>query len=597
MEKLIKRSEQKKENTWAVEDIFENDAAWLAAYDKAAEAIKAVDSYAGKISTSAKAMYDYLILRENLQKNVMRVYTYAMLKSDEDKGNSVYADYMGRSIALTTELGGRAAFESPEIIAIPDETLEQFYKDVPELCEFKRFFDIQRAAKDHTLSPAEERLLAATGEISESPDTISSQFRNADLRFPDIKAADGTPIQVTQGSYIPLMESSDVNIRRQAFQSVYHTLEAYKNSLAAMLDAQIKTLTFYRKARKFNSNIEKALFGNEVPVSVYENLIRSVNDHMPSMYKYMALRKKLMKVDELHMYDIYTPMIADVDAKYPFEEAKKICREALAPMGEDYLKILDEGFNNRWIDVYENEGKRGGAYSMGANPHPFVLLNHKDTLDSMFTLIHEMGHAIHSYLSKKNQRPIYQNYVIFVAEVASTCNENLLMQYLLKNTTDKKQRAYLINHFLEEFRTTLYRQTMFAEFELEINRASEAGQTLTADALSDMYYKLNQKYYGDGMAVDKEIAMEWARIPHFYMNFYVYQYATGFSAAVALSQRILNEGESAVKDYINFLSGGCTKTPIELLKGAGVDMTTSKPVDDALDLFDKLIDELEELVK
>ncbi len=597
MEKLIKRSEQKKENTWATEDIFPSDEAWLKAYDDAAKEICKIDEYVGKISQSAKAMYEYLLLREELQKIISKIHCYAALKSDEDKGNSVYADYVGRAIALYVQLGGKASFETPEIISIPDETLEEFYKEVPELCEFKRFFAIERAAKDHTLSPAEEKLLAGAGEITEAPDTISSAFRNADLKFPDITAPDGTPIQVTQGSFIKLMESPDVNIRRQAFDSVYHTYEKFKNSLAAMLDAQIKQLTFFRKARKFDSNIEKALNRTEVPVSVYENLIKSVNNHMPSLHRYMELRKKLMGVEELHMYDLYTPIVADADEKYDFETAKKICREALAPMGEDYLAILDEGFNNRWIDVYENEGKRGGAYSMGANPHPYVLLNHSDTLDSMFTLAHEMGHAIHSYLSKKTQRPTYAGYVIFVAEVASTFNENLLMQHLLKNTTDKKQRAYIINHFLESFRTTLYRQTMFAEFELEINRVSESGRTLTADTLSEIYYELNKKYYGDGMVVDREIAMEWARIPHFYMNFYVYQYATGFSAAVALSQKVLNEGKPAVDDYIGFLKGGCTKTPIELLRGAGIDMNSPEPINDALDLFDSLIDEFEELLK
>ncbi len=597
MEKLITRSEQKKENTWAVEDIFENDEAWRSAYEKTAQDIKEVETYAGKISTDAKAMYDYLLLREKLQLDVMAIYTYAMLKSDEDTGNSTYADLMGRSISLYTELGGHTSFETPEIVSMSDEKLESFYDEVPELREFKRFFEMERAGKEHTLSPVEEKILAAAGEIAESPDTIASQFRNADLKYPNIHAADGTEIQVTQGGFIPLMESSDVNIRRQAFESVYHTLASFKNSFAAMLDAQIKQLTFFRKARKFDSNIEKSLFRSEVPVAVYENLVKTVGDHMPSLHKYMRLRKKLLGVDELHMYDIYTPLVAEADSKYTFEEAKAICRKALAPMGEDYLKILDEGFANRWIDVYENVGKRGGAYSMGAIPHPFVLLNHKDTVDSMFTLIHEMGHAIHSYLSKKNQRTIYSGYVTFVAEVASTCNENLLMQYLLGVTDDKKQRASLINYFLEQFRTTLYRQTMFAEFELEINKLSEAGQTLTADTLSDIYYNLNKKYYGDDMVVDKEIAMEWARIPHFYMNFYVYQYATGFSAAVALSQKILNEGAPAVERYINFLSGGCTKPPIELLKDAGIDMASPKPINDALDLFDKLIDEFEELIK
>ncbi len=597
MEKLIKRCEQMPENTWATEDLYENDGAWLEDYKRFELETEKLDAYAGKIGKDPSALYEYLLLRESLQRSVMRIYCYAMLKSDEDTANSTYADFMGRAVSLITRLNEKSSFETPEIVSVSDSDMERFYKEVPELCEFKRFFDVTRASKSHTLSPSEEKLLAAAGEISESPDTISSQFRNADLKFPNILSADKTPIQVTQGSFIPLMESSDVNIRRQAFESVYSTFDSFKNSLASMLDAQIKQLTFFRKARKFGSNIEKALFANEVPVEVYENLIKAVNGRLSSLHRYMALRKKLMGVSELHMYDIYTPIVADADEKYTFEKSKEICKKALEPMGSEYLKILDEGFNNRWIDVYENEGKRGGAYSMGCDVHPFVLLNHKDTLDSMFTLIHEMGHAIHSYLSKKSQRPTFANYVIFVAEVASTCNENLLTQYLLKTTTDKKQRAYILNHFLESFRTTLYRQTMFAEFELEINRLSESGQTLTADTLSDLYYSLNKKYYGDGVVVDKEIAMEWARIPHFYMNFYVYQYATGFSAAVALSQKILTEGKDAALKYIEFLSGGCTKTPIELLKGAGVDMTTPEPINNALDLFDSLILEFEELLK
>lgn len=597
MEKLIKRNQQLAENTWDTSVLFTSDDEWKSFYSKTKTESDILSSYAGKISKSPKELYDYLILREKFTKDVMRIYCYAMLKSDEDKSNSNYVDFYGRAISLFTDISGKISFETPEIISVSDTELESFYKELPALCEFRRFFDMIRAAKAHTLSTSEEALLAMAGEISETPDNVASQFRNADLRFPDITDADGNKRQVTQGSFVPLMESSDVNVRRQAFESVYHTYDKYKNTVASLIDAQIKQLTFFRKARKFDSNIQKALFANEVPVSVYDNLVKSVNDHLPAMHKYMALRKRLMHLDEMHMYDLYTPIIADVDSKYTFEEAKSICRSALAPLGEDYLAILDEGFSNRWIDIYENEGKRGGAYSMGTPTHPFVLLNHKDTLDSMFTLIHEMGHAIHSYLSKKNQREIYNNYVIFVAEVASTFNESMLMQYLLKNTTDKKQRAYLINHFLEEFRTTLYRQTMFAEFERDINALSEAGQSLTADTLNDIYYKLNCKYYGDSVCIDKEIALEWARIPHFFMNFYVYQYATGYSAAVALSEKVLSEGGASVDNYKKFLSGGCIADPITLLKGAGVDMSSTKPVDDALELFDHLIDELDELMK
>jgi len=596
MDKPIKRSEQKAEYTWDTSHIFPSDEAWLAAYSSLESEIEKTVGFSGKLGSSAKKLYEFLLFDEKLSIELNKVYSYAMLKSDEDKGNSKYADYYGRAVSLYTKYGEKIAFARPEIVAIPDEVLERFYAELPELSEFKLCIDRIRRMKAHTLSPAEEALLAAAGELANAPDNIASQFRNADLRFPDIKDKDGNPIPVTQGSFIPLMESPDVNIRKQAFESVYHTYDKFKNTVAAMLDAQIKQLTFFRKARKFNSNLEKALFGNEVPVEVYENLIKAVGDRLSVLHKYVELRKKLLGVDELHMYDLYVPIVPDVDDKYPYEKSCEICRKALAPLGERYIAAMDEGFSSRWIDVYENEGKRGGAYSMGTRPHPYVLLNYKDTLDNMFTLAHEMGHALHSYFSAKAQRPVYSDYAIFVAEVASTFNEALLMQYLLDNTDDKKQRAYFINHFLEQFRTTLYRQTMFAEFELEINRMSESGATLTADALCDIYYKLNQKYYGSSIVVDREIAVEWARIPHFFMDFYVYQYATGYSAAIALAEKVLREGEPAVGAYLEFLSSGSTADPITLLRRAGVDMTTPQPIYDALGLFDRLINELDSLM-
>ncbi len=594
--KLLKRADQNPVNTWAVTDLFQSDNAWLAALDAARTAGDRLAVYSGRLDKSAAELYDYAVLSEQAGEEIRRVFCYAMLKSDEDKGNSKYSDFFGRAITLITEYNAKIAFAGPEIIDIPDETLDKFYADEPRLVPLKRMFDITRAAKEHTLSNAEEALLAAAGEVARAPETIAEQFRNADLRFPDITGSDGKPIVVTQGSFIPLLESPDVKIRKQAFESVYHTYDKYKNTVAATLDAQMKQLTFYRKARKFDSNLEKALFATEVPAAVYENLVKSVNNRLPVLHKYVALRKKLLGADELHMYDLYTSIVPDADAEYPFELSKTLCRKSLEPLGERYLAVLDEGFNNRWIDVYENEGKRGGAYSMGASPHPFVLLNHKDTLDSMFTLAHEMGHALHSYFSNKTQRPAYSDYVIFVAEVASTFNESLLMQYMLKNTDDKKQRAYLINHFLEQFRTTIYRQTMFAEFELEMSRMSESGITLTADTLCDAYYKLNRKYYGTGMTIDREISVEWARIPHFFMDFYVYQYATGFSAAIALSEKVLNEGKPAVDAYLNFLSSGNTADPIALLRSAGVDMSSPAPVDNALALFERLIDELDSLL-
>ena len=431
--------------------------------------------------------------------------------------------------------------------------------------------------------------------MAESPEQIGSMFRDADLKFPEAVDANGEKHQLTQGSYIPMLQSADRVLRKSAFETLYHTFGSFKNTTAACLDAQMKQLIFFARARKYDSALDASLARTEVPVSVYTNLIQTVSDNLPYMYRYVRLRKKLMGLDELHMYDIYTTLVSDAEREITFEQAKQTVLEGLAPLGAEYRAMLEEGFANRWIDVYENEGKRSGAYSSGALPHPYVLLNHQNTLDSQFTLAHEMGHALHSYLSLKNQPTVYSDYVIFVAEVASTCNEVLLMRHLLSKTTDKRERAYLINYFLEQFRGTLYRQTMFAEFELMMSRRAEAGQALTADALCEMYYDLNKKYYGEDVVVDREIAMEWARIPHFFYNFYVFQYATGFSAAVAIANRILREGQPAVDDYLKFLSSGSTMDPISLLKIAGVDMASPAPINDALKIFDDLISEMEAL--
>ena len=443
-------------------------------------------------------------------------------------------------------------------MAIPEDRLNLFFIAQPGLDEYRRsLYQIRRRAA-HILSPAEERLLSAAGEMAQGPENIGSVFRNADLKFPNAVDKDGNERQLTGGSFVPLLESPDRVLRESAFRTYYKRLGEYRNTVAATLDAQFKQLRFFSQARKYESTIAASLDRTEVPVPVYLNLIEAVHGNLDKMYKYVALRKKLLGVDELHMYDVYTPIVADAAEKISFEEAKATALEALSVLGEDYLALLREGFANRWIDVYENVGKRGGAYSSGnARPHPYVLLNHKDTLDSMFTLVHEMGHALHSYHSTRNQPVSTSDYVIFVAEVASTCNEVLLMRHLLSKTTDKKERAYLLNHFMDQFKGTVYRQTMFAEFELEL---------------------------------------EWARIPHFFYNYYVFQYATGFSAAVAIANRILKEGEPAVQDYKKFLSGGCSTDPISLLKIAGVDMSSPEPVNSALSLFGELVDEMEKLV-
>ncbi|MBP1543699.1 MAG: oligoendopeptidase F, partial [Oscillospiraceae bacterium] len=582
---------------WRINDIYATDEAWESDLEKAKAAAERIGGYKGQLCSSAEKLLEYMRFDDEMTVLLENLINYAQRKSDEDTREAKYQDMVSRIENVLVQISGAAAFVTPEILSIPDETLDGFYRECPDMELYRLCLDRVRIKRAHILSEDEEKIMALAGDMSGSPDTIFSMLNDADLKFPDAVDSEGNAHQVTHGSFIPLMQSDDRTLRKSAFESLYHVYEAYKNTSAAILASQTKCLNFRAKARKYSSTLEAALSGNEVPVSVYTGLIDAVHDNLPLMHRYVKLRKKLLGVEELHAYDLYCPVVSDVDVQIPFEQAKQEVYDSLAPMGDDYRRIYTEGCENGWIDAFENEGKRSGAYSAGARVHPFVLLNHKDTLNCEFTLAHEMGHAIHSYLSNKTQPVCYADYVIFVAEVASTCNESLLMQHLLKTTTDKKRRAYLINYFLEQFRTTLYRQTMFAEFELMINRKTENGESLTADVLCEMYRELNLKYYGEDIVIDSELDMEWSRIPHFYYNYYVYQYATGFSAAIALSQRILSEGESAVKDYIGFLSGGCSADPITLLKGAGVDMTSPKPVNDALKLFGTLLDEMEELMQ
>ena len=596
-ERIPQRCDIPEKDKWAIEDIYPTDAAWEQDLAKARGYAEKIASYKGLLSTDSAKLLEYLRLDDDMTVVLEALVNYAQRRNDEDTRDAKYQDMVSRMEMLFVDISGASAFVTPELLSIDDETMERFFREQPEMELYRLCIDRVRRRRAHILSEAEERIMALTGEMTGSPDNIFSMFNDADLKFPDATDKDGNKHQVTHGSYIPLMHSNDRELRKSAFESLYGVYENFRNTSAAVLSSQVKCLTFRARARNYENTLQAALDGNEVPVEVYKQLIEAVHENMHYMYKYVKLRKKLLGVDELHAYDLYAPIVSDIEVKIPFEQAKQEVYDSLAPMGEDYRAIFSQGIKDRWIDVYENEGKRSGAYSAGARVHPYVLLNHKDTLDSEFTLAHEMGHAIHSYLSNKNQPVVYADYVIFVAEVASTCNESLLMQHLLKITTDKKRRAYLINYFLEQFRTTLYRQTMFAEFELMINEKAENGESLTADVMCELYRKLNLLYYGDDIVIDHELDMEWARIPHFYYNYYVYQYATGFSAAIALSQRILKEGAPAVRDYIGFLSGGCSRDPISLLRGAGVDMTSTKPVTDALKLFGELIDEMEELMK
>lgn len=597
MEKKIPvRSEADPKYTWAIEDVYASDDLWHTDLEKARSLPQQIIAYKGKLGESAQTLLSFLRLGDEMNVLFDKLYGYAQRKSDEDTTNPTYQGMSSQAMSAMVAADAASSFETPELLAIPEETLEQFYHDEPALELYRLCLTRIREKRAHILSDAEEKLLAAAGEMSQSPDTIYSMFGDADLKFPDAFDNDGNAHPVTHGTYIPLMHSQDRVLRKSAFESIYGVYSAFRNTAAAILTAQVKQLKFHADARKYESTLHAALDGNHIPTEVYTNLIDAVHQNMKPMYRYVALRKKLLNLNELHMYDLYTPIVGDVDVNIPYEEAKQTVYDALAPMGNNYRAILQEGYDNHWIDVYENVGKCSGAYSAGLRVHPYVLLNYSGTLDSMFTLAHEMGHAIHSYLSNKNQPVVYSGYSIFVAEVASTCNEALLMQHLLNTTTDKRRRAYLINYFLEQFRTTLYRQTMFAEFELEINRRNERGESLTAASLNELYHELNRQYFGDGIVIDSEIDVEWARIPHFYYDYYVYQYATGYSAAIALSRRILKEGEPAVRDYMNFLSGGCSADPITLLRGAGVDMATTQPITEALQLFDELITEMEQLM-
>ena len=582
---------------WATEDLYATDAAWEQELGTLGADQEILAGYAGHLADSGETLYAYLKKSEEVNAKSDLLANYCMRKADEDTRDATYQAMMGKFMSVAVALGAATSFETPEIMAISEEVLDGFYAACPQLERYRRYLTDLRRRKEHTLSAAEEKLLAASREMSRAPSNVFNSFANADMVYPDAVDAEGNKHPLSHGTFVLCEESTDRVLRKSAYETLYDTLGSFRNTAAALLNAQNKQLKYYAEARKYPSAFEASLDVTNVPTSVYLNLIETVHKHMDKMHRYVRLRKKLLGVDELHFYDVYAPLLPDADKHIPFAQAKQTVYDALAPLGEDYRKILKEGFDNRWIDVYQNKGKRSGAYSAGAAVHPYVLLNYTGTLDSQFTLAHEMGHALHSYHSNKYQNPVDSDYVIFVAEVASTCNEALLMEYLLGKTTDKKERAYLINHFLEQFKSTLYRQTMFAEFELNIGRMAAQGQTLTAQVLCAEYKRLNEEYFGPDMVVDDRIAMEWARIPHFYYNYYVFQYATGYSAAIALSRKILSEGESAVKDYIGFLSGGCSKSPIELLRGAGVDMESPAPVEAALELFGTLLDEMEELTR
>ena len=584
-------------DTWNLESIYANNELWeedYAALEKdAAEFAKlkgAIEADVSKIPAVLDAYY-------GLHRRLSKLSVYARMRFDQDTTDSTYQTMSAKIGSLGVNIGAASAFVEPEILSYSKEQLEAAEKENERTAYYGRKIEEMLRGQEHTLDAEKEELLAAAGDMAEAPDDIFSVLMNADMKYPDIVLEDGTHLPLTNSTYISYMESPDRAVREGAFKTLYGQIASLKNTFAAIYRGNLKQAKFYAQSRKYSSARAMYLADSNVPESVYDNLLSAVHEALPMMYRYVAVRKKVLGVDKLHMYDVYTPIVAAQNQTYEFEQAKQMVLEALKPMGEDYLSHAREGLENRWIDIYPNKGKKGGAYSWGCyDSQPFILLNYTKNLDSVFTLIHEMGHSIHSYYSITAQDYAYSDYKIFVAEVASTCNECLLMHDLLEKTTDKEQRKYLLNHYLDSFKGTLFRQTMFAEFEKTAHDYCAQGKPLTAEALSQMYLELNQKYFGPDMEKDEEIAYEWMRIPHFYTPFYVYQYATGYSAAVALSAKILQEGKPAVDAYMSFLKGGESKDPIDLLKMAGVDMTTEKPVADALALFGELVAELEALV-
>lgn len=591
---IIDRKDIKKEDTWDLESLFKDREHWERTYKEVVKLADNFKEHKDKVSLSSENLLKALKDRDELYRNMENIYSYAHMRFDEDTQNVNSQELSDKGLKLYVDTIEKTSFLVPEILNLSKEQLEQFIEERDELKLYKKFLEDILRQKSHVLSPREESILAQMGEIGNTPSKIFSMLNDADLKFPIIKDENGNDIELNHSNFIPMMESKDRKTRENAFKKFYGVYDNFKNTFAATLDGEIKNNMFNSQIRNYNSNREASLDDNNIPEAVYDNLIEAIGDNLDTMHKYMGLRKRVLNVKELHMYDIYTPLVEEVEFKPSYKESLENIKEALKPLKDEYLAALDEGLNSRWIDIHPNRGKRSGAYSSGSyDSKPFILLNYQNTLDNMFTIIHEMGHSLHSYFTRKNQPYIYGNYSIFVAEVASTVNEAILMDYMIRNSKDKKEKAYMINHYLEKFRTTMFRQTMFAEFEYVINKYLESGGALTADYLSKTYGDLNKSYYGKDVVIDKEITMEWARIPHFYYNFYVFQYATGFAAAISLSKKILNGEEGAVDNYLNFLKSGSSEYPIEVLKRAGVDMSTKGPVEDALKLFKDLVAELE----
>jgi oligoendopeptidase F len=598
VKKLPTRNEVPLEDTWKLEDIFQTDQHWESEFQEVKKLIPSLSSYQGKLGGSADSLFKALQAQDQLLERIGKLYTYAHMRYDQDTTNSFYQGLDDRIKNLYTQAASTLAYIVPEILSIDEEKVKQFLNEKEELKLYEHSLDEINLQRPHVLSAEQEALLAEASEVMSASSNTFGMLNNADIQFPSIKDENGNEVDVTHGRYIRFLESADQRVRKDAFQAVYDTYGKFKNTFASTLSGQVKKDNFNARVRKYTSARHAALASDNIPESVYENLVNTVNENLHLLHRYVKLRKKVLKLDKIHIYDLYTPLVKDVKMEIPYEEAKDLILKGLAPLGDDYLNVLKEGFTNRWVDIHENKGKRSGAYSSGSyGTNPYILMNWQDNVNNLFTLAHEFGHSVHSYYTRKEQPYAYGSYSIFVAEVASTCNEALLNDYLLKTIDDEQKRLFLLNHFLEGFRGTVFRQTMFAEYEHLIHKKAQENEALTADLLTKEYYELNKKYFGEeDIEIDEEIGLEWSRIPHFYYNYYVYQYATGYSAATALSKQILTEGQPAVDRYLDFLKSGSSDYPIEVLKKAGVDMTSSKPIEEACKVFEEKLNEMEELL-
>ena len=591
-----KREDIPEEYRWQLEDIYQNQDEWEKDFSRVQELINQIGAYQGRVGESASGLKQVIIILNEMQSKGDNLYVYSRMRRDEDNSNAQYQSLFDRAEGLGVKANAAVAFVVPELLAMTREQVKGYEEAEPELAVYAHYFDELFRQKEHILSEKEERLLAMSADLSSASNNIFTMLNNADIKFPNIQDENGQEVELTKGRYGRFMESRDRQVRKEAYQGLYSTYKGLSNTLAATFSSSIKRDIFYARARNYPSALHAALDQDNVAVDVYDQLIKSVHGHLDSMYRYMKIRKKMLQVDPLYMYDIYVPLVSEFDMKVPYEKAKEMTLQGLTPLGDEYLSVLHQGYDKRWIDVYENQGKTSGAYSWGTyHTHPYVLMNYDDKLDDLFTLAHEMGHSLHSYYSNQTQPYVYSSYSIFVAEVASTVNESLLIDYLLKNSNDPREKMYLLNHYLEQFRGTVFRQTMFAEFEKLTHERVEAGDALTPEALGELYRELNKKYYGPDVVMDDNICVEWARIPHFYSAFYVYKYATGFSAATAIKQSILEEGQPAIDRYLNFLKSGSSDYPINLLQKAGVDLTTPEPVEKALNYFTQLLDEFEKM--